>query len=931
MDNGANLDYYTEEQLHCFPAFIKAEACTQYLDLRPYEDKIKNGEYEPRKIEDGNEVPGVILVQRTNTNSNNPEILDYKAKSDFDALVSSNNKDAINYFTIDEKGNLIIAKWNHTVVTVNGTYPKNIDDSEKETAKDEYTITTEPIAYSEKIKQFIMPFDFLVQLLVITEEPDFCMELVDCILDSKIVINIQEEETFTESDETRKYTIYTKDEKRINYKVEEVGQNIDNENNHFLNYRKDNENKECTNYSDPPSQTTVKIHTEITSHSYGYGISEADTWMLHYKETYNKQDPSTTEPSVTTTKEQGKYKKTSEDTVIDNEKIENDKDVKKFINDEVSNYKAKTISPPPVNILSGKDDNGNYKQIQVIDGGNIESVEGWTNGALIRSNARGIYRETKDEKGKGTGEYNLPNSIIVKTSKVNETNTTKTIPSLEYTYKINSNKTGYQFLTNIDPKCIVDRLNIKNFERIDLDVNYTTSSTKYPADSNPTVESHFYATKSGKPGNGYGDKNKEYEKFLLAYDNSSGARNQINSIESWLFEMMEKRDETVELVDVIKYMLYMYDGRSRGITELDLDLYKPSSFTNVSSSNMSILKEYIRKWEHSTPPPTNADGTKYIIEDDGAGNPTVGYGIDIENNKYLFVKEGYPTTLGSEVDIDFVDAIEDEILENAVKEIKSRTSNLNLTDYQINALVSRSYNCGVNGAVSFLRGSPQLNFVNSYNKYWKDTDDKFEEKDNNANFSHSLYTQYMSEPVTSNGIYMYGLERRRKSEWTLFQTGYYDVLDKWHSSSSGILQVADQIHQQEITWLYYEDAGGGLFWNDIEKSLNNPNKVTCCATYVGCVLYKAGYFTESQMNSFNYNFCPTFYSYLESQGWSKINSYNDLEPGDIVFLNNCGHVQIYAGNDTWYNAGSTEAIQGLAPCNQGNYARNGFYAAFRPK
>ena len=52
--------------------------------------------------------------------------------------------------------------------------------------------------------------------------------------------------------------------------------------------------------------------------------------------------------------------------------------------------------------------------------------------------------------------------------------------------------------------------------------------------------------------------------------------------------------------------------------------------------------------------------------------------------------------------------------------------------------------------------------------------------------------------------------------------------------------------------------------------------------------------------------------FLKSKGWIKIDNYEDLQPGDIVFeydsFDDPGHVQIYYGDGKWYNAGSTEAI-----------------------
>ena len=248
-----------------------------------------------------------------------------------------------------------------------------------------------------------------------------------------------------------------------------------------------------------------------------------------------------------------------------------------------------------------------------------------------------------------------------------------------------------------------------------------------------------------------------------------------------------------------------YTGRDYGVSNLDWDIFEIPDFIDISdgisggdgsssgsnSSSNDLLRKYIHKWENPKGAPTNADGTKYIIIDDGAGNAAVGYGVDIENSGYKqkFIDAGYPTTVGGEVDVDFVDAIENEIINKNKREIESTTSGLNLADYQINALVSRMYNCGTWGAVSEKRGNPSRNFVDSYNAYWNEETDnlyKINENATSGDFSHSLYVQFMSRPVTANnGQYMAGLENRRKSEWTLFQTGYYDVLGVRHASFSG--------------------------------------------------------------------------------------------------------------------------------------------------
>ena len=136
-----------------------------------------------------------------------------------------------------------------------------------------------------------------------------------------------------------------------------------------------------------------------------------------------------------------------------------------------------------------------------------------------------------------------------------------------------------------------------------------------------------------------------------------------------------------------------------GVTEYDFSIFDLDAFQSISGSGsqMDLLVEYIHYFEHNSPPPTNADGTKYIIESDPVGNAVVGYGVDIFNGGFAeeFRQAGYPTSIGGEVDKDFVDNLEKRETEEKMESVKSLTSGLNLTGYQINALVSRAYNCGV--------------------------------------------------------------------------------------------------------------------------------------------------------------------------------------------------------------------------------------------
>lgn len=150
------------------------------------------------------------------------------------------------------------------------------------------------------------------------------------------------------------------------------------------------------------------------------------------------------------------------------------------------------------------------------------------------------------------------------------------------------------------------------------------------------------------------------------------------------------------------------------------------------------------------------------------------------------------------------------------------------------------------------------------------------------------------------------------------------------TGNGDILAAAAQIHLRYETenWTYAASIS-----NDIAAATNDPNKHTVCATFVASVLYVSGAIPEETLNRYSYQRAHDgIENVLIDSGWIEITNYDDLQPGDIVFMP--GHVQIYAGkdssgNDLWYNAGTTEAIQRENPYNQGDWARSGFQSARR--
>ena len=87
----------------------------------------------------------------------------------------------------------------------------------------------------------------------------------------------------------------------------------------------------------------------------------------------------------------------------------------------------------------------------------------------------------------------------------------------------------------------------------------------------------------------------------------------------------------------------------------------------------------------------------------------------------------------------------------------------------------------------------------------------------------------MIDPRTSNGRYSEGLAKRRKSEWTLFQTGYYDVIkQRYLGSSENIVEIANKTHKHMESKNYTYSLNFNQLPLNANEAWNKP--YTCCAT-----------------------------------------------------------------------------------------------------
>lgn len=213
----------------------------------------------------------------------------------------------------------------------------------------------------------------------------------------------------------------------------------------------------------------------------------------------------------------------------------------------------------------------------------------------------------------------------------------------------------------------------------------------------------------------------------------------------------------------------------------DVGATRPSTGFGGGVSGFTLLREYIRSFEGSGP--MSEDKSQYIVYADSGGVLTVGYGVTIKNFGDQIMDGGRNLKAGDRVDVELVDAVEDAIIRKFYEGVKSSIGSRTLTEYQLHALTCFAYNLG-----------SIRSFNEYYDRYWdQERDDQYEEQDNNPNLNHGLYTEFFSLYThDANGTQLAGLVKRRKSEFTVFSTGYYDTLDKWYTPlSTGNMEGID--------------------------------------------------------------------------------------------------------------------------------------------
>lgn len=426
--------------------------------------------------------------------------------------------------------------------------------------------------------------------------------------------------------------------------------------------------------------------------------------------------------------------------------------------------------------------------------------------------------------------------------------------------------------------------------------------------------------------NGY-DEHRDVERdynFIILMNQNPAAKRSIISGAQILFDALRQSPSGSEQIDTIKWLLNELTGDDSrfDVEEINWDRLLESTSTYTRTTGNS-LETYIKAWENYElwqyeSGIRNVVPSRYIERIDGdeyykVYENKISYNIIVEDKQE-----------GELVEKSEGQALFEEKVDYCTSHVEAyiNEKGLDLSGTQKDVLVAITYKNGLNYlernqfAEKYIENPEEIN--NTFPPFIGDSGQ------NNANY-HAFSEEELLDP-----------------EGNIIEVG-----------AGNLLEAAGYIQAQMGDYDYCVYSPGDRCQHTSGHACGLPStferaqtvgpKNCCCATLVSWSLIEAGY---DDIISYveNRNYCPSLHQGLMASGeFIKINGYNELQPGDIVFMdthggNNgeLGHVQIYAGeadgdNAYYYNAGSVRAMRQPIQRQSHGYVRGKFVFALRMK
>ncbi len=832
-------------------------------------------------------IKGTIKVQRVTYNkaATSGEIgdstqLKYIPLEEFEAKIQAKDMTVKNYFTLDKENNLLVAGWRSNSIDYDVT-DYTIDGVENEEEKNklqEYydgddvehgeisVYKYRSIPYLNYISKYTMPFSFLMSLLATTDDAEFCKEVAKISEKSSITITLHEEYSKTTTTATNVHDeiqkVYAtidaevggtvKEDEEWEYETLEPNFNPSTilNNNHWQNGR--NKNRTGGGNASSYNQTFT----------WEYGNTQYELHISGTQNVYNIENCYFRHKVINSETE-------TKESTITNRFITKDRKIQNAKPGEINRLTALTAEEYIDHIdwfenLQNNTVTRNKKYTVVTT--TISEFNSYSMEVTEVDNWYEYYKKSYSE----VEEENVPYpendtevSIIPSINTVTITDSSE-IENMSYIKEISEDEKNRVIGEAIgeneftDPVFNITKLEEQIFSYGKENIHTTIEEQRYKRagtekelvqvkvqKNNETallsIAADAFGTQEKKEeesGTEKREKEEVYEttqimsnSLLYVYDKYEDVQDTMKSIDEWTYEMLDKRATCKGMTELLKYLIFLYDGTDLGTTEYNLTLLHPSEFkigNKVNNAIAEILKSYenndLRKYMNNES--NDYDSVKDFVKQDKSqyklyytsfdGCLNFSYGIVVQskagrlNNEEKFEEEGidlkdlinqYNQGQDVYVDVEIVDRIFLSIIKDKKDSISKifKDAGLSIKDHELDALVNVAYqwgNCG-----QYLSGEDNITQV--YKKYIIDP----EEPDYDGFFNNA---KCQTDGGTARFFITGQYALREENNRILFKEGRYFLPDGTEIfSGSAVVEFALQfVGENHERFTSYEPTNG---------------------------------------------------------------------------------------------------------------------------
>lgn len=899
-DSSALVYFENEEEAkEALKLWIMAEYSSQYVNLS---ENVENYTYDYN----ADYIQGSIKVKRYSVDDNGNEVekfITYKTPQEFNQLKSryrSNGDTTVfDYFTIDAEDNLIVAQYVREDQTSSWTGETD-PNGDLDPIYTKYTITDQPLPYRNVAREYSMPFNLLWAMVVYGEDVSFSNEIAKLVIDSEMVIGIRDNVTTTKKTTVDKYLNEEKIKEYIHlsvstlnlpssrqlgdtanfyeYYIRPSGTKTTSESREN-DYSANSENTELSGINESLffEKTTVKT---LIENSLSMDVEYIDGWFAKQEMKYEAvhtpgTDNSNTVPIANTEYEQVDYNK---------KETRNSDEADKIISSDVyapdmyNKLREEIKSYDRYDILR----NAIYNEIHyyLLNHGSPYYSIIWNGGQIVDDIINGTgnsYIHLTQESVDAISSGHDVEEVRAKCVSIHNTllgfyNSDKKEEILN-----NNIRASYALIEKSKYKRTVNRT-------ITTTVNVDTK--KFNKIETKVTEKTDKETKNGET--------ESFVSILCKEEHEKAYGGFTGSFSNWFFSAIAKNEDTEVYIDLIKYLLYKATGDDYGVTEYDMSTVKfKLNGSNMKDTGMiqggTIQAKVwfaLKNLGYSDEQVAGVMGNIHC-ESDGFVPSRVEYGYN-ENNGGIGICQWTNNDRGDQGNNTNLKAYA------ATKGVTWQDE-----DTQIEFLIAQMTGTGNASGYVGIQWMPR-------HGYPKD-----------AWFNATTIeeaTRAFCATYENPGDKEFEDSMPKRINWAKH---YYDEFHGKTLASfdnSDFLQLAIEIHDYIRINNFYYGNGSAI-------PIPAGQQYIDCSAYVSWVLYDYGY-QELFQNNGNWQYIVSTFrdkqSYLESTyGWV----YKDpsqAQPGDLLIYDNWGHIEIYAGGDDQYGAGSTDAIRRVNP-NKGNY------------